>query len=77
MAFNPVTLLARARRLYNVETSQWSDVDALNDLNELKNNFQSSLICAVEEDWHWETWTSDTVALQSEYTLPSIGASTS
>jgi hypothetical protein len=76
MAFTPTTLISRARRLYNVNTTQWSDNDALSDLNELKNNFLASLINAVEEDWNWERWTADTVALQGEYSLPSIGAST-
>ena len=77
MAFTPSTLIARARRLYNVkDTDDWSDNDALSDLNELKNNFLSALVSAVEEDWNWETWTANTVSLQWEYTLPSIGAST-
>lgn len=76
MAFTPSTIISRARRLYNINTSQWSDADALSDLNELKNNFQSELINAVEEDWNWELWTADTVALQWEYTLPSVWAST-
>lgn len=65
MAFNPSTLILRARRLYNVkDLSDWSDNDALSDLNELKNNFLSSLISAVEEDWNWEKWTANTVSLQ-------------
>lgn len=76
MSFNPVTIIARARRLYNVNTTQYSDADALTDLNELKNNFLSALINAVEEDWNWDKWTADTVALQGEYTLPLMGAST-
>lgn len=76
MAFNPTTIIARARRLYNINTAQYSDSDALSDLNELKNNFFSALINAVEEDWNWEKWTSDTVALQGEYSLPAMGAST-
>lgn len=63
--FNPTTLILRARRLYNVkDLSDWSDNDALSDLNELKNNFLSSLISAVEEDWNWEKWTANTVSLQ-------------
>lgn len=65
MAFTPSTLIARARRLYNVkDTDDWSDNDALSDLNELKNNFLSALVSAVEEDWNWETWTANTVSLQ-------------
>lgn len=74
--FIPTTLIARARRLYNVSVAQWSADDALSDLNELKNNFFSALVNAVEEDWNWERWTTTTVALQGEYTLPSVGAST-
>jgi len=76
MAFTPSNIITRARRLYNVNTTQYSDADALADLNELKNNFLSALINAVEEDWNWDKWTADTVALQGEYTLPLMGAST-
>lgn len=76
MAFTPSNIITRARRLYNVNTTQYSDADALTDLNELKNNFLSALINAVEEDWNWDKWTADTVSLQGEYTLPLMGAST-
>ena len=72
MAFTPSNLIARARRLYNVTVDQWSDEDALADLNELKNNFLATLVNSVEDGFNWERWSADTVSLQGEYSLPSV-----
>lgn len=76
MAFTPTNLIARARRLYNVDVDQWSAEDALSDLNELKNDFLATLINSAEDGFNWQTWFASTVALQGEYSLPAIGAAT-
>jgi len=70
----PADIETRIRRLYNVTTSQYSQAEYLSDLNELKNNFLNRLINAVEEDWNWDSWTADTVALQSEYEIPEMAS---
>lgn len=64
------------RRKAKVTTSQYSDADALIDLNIRKNEFWSALMATVQEPYDWQKWTTDTVALQSEYTLAEVSTTT-
>lgn len=64
------TIISKARRFANINTNDYPDVTAVSDLNDGKNDYWSSIISSVNEDYGWQTWTSDTVNLQSEYTLP-------
>jgi hypothetical protein len=43
------TILARARRLYNCSTSQYTDQQMLDDLNVVKDDFWTSLISIANE----------------------------
>ena len=64
------SIITKARRFANVTASQYDDATAVSDLNDGKNDYWSSITTQVNEDYGWQTWTSDTVNLQSEYTLP-------
>lgn len=69
-------LISRARRFCNVTTDQWSDNDAVDDLNELKDKVWSAFVSRTNEDYGWEQWTIDTdTALQSEYLMPEVSSS--
>jgi hypothetical protein len=46
---NVTTVLARARRLYNCSTSQYTDQQMLDDLNVVKDDFWTSLISIANE----------------------------
>jgi hypothetical protein len=43
------TILARARRIYNCSTSQYTDQQMLDDLNVVKNDFWTALISKSNE----------------------------
>jgi hypothetical protein len=58
-----------------VDTSQYSDANALIDLNSLKNEFWSK-ISSRKKKLNWQQWKSNSIALQSEYTLAEITSTT-
>lgn len=72
----PAAIIAQMRRIAKVDTSQYSDANALIDLNTLKDEFWSAIVTTVNESYNWDRWTADTVALQSEYTLPAVAFDT-
>ena len=59
-----------------VSTSQYSQAQFLLDVNEAKDEFWSAVVARLEEDSDYEEWTTDSVALQSEYTTPTVAYNT-
>ena len=72
----PSAIIAAMRRKANVNTSQYTDADALLDLNIRKNEFWSALMSTVQEPYDWQKWTTDSVSLQSEYNLAEVTTTT-
>lgn len=72
----PQAVINQMRRICRVDTSQYTDANALIDLNTLKDEFWSSIVTTVNEDYNWERWTTDSVALQSEYTTVTVAYNT-
>lgn len=69
-------IVDQMRRIAKVDTSQYTDANALIDLNTLKDEFWSAIVTTVQEDYNWERWTTSSVALQSEYTLSTVAYNT-
>lgn len=65
-------IIDQMRRIAKVDSSQYTDANALIDLNTLKDEFWSAIVSTVEEDYNWEYWTANTVAFQNEYTLSQV-----
>jgi len=63
------------RRKAKVDTSQYSDANALIDLNTLKDEFWSK-ICSKKKKLNWQEWKTNLEALQSEYTLAEVTSTT-
>lgn len=72
----PASMIAQMRRLTKVDTSQYTDANALIDLNTLKDEFWSAIVTTVQENYNWDRWTDTTVALQSEYPIPTVAYNT-
>lgn len=68
-------IIAQMRRKSGVDEVQYPDTDALIDLNTRKNEFWSK-ICSKKKKLNWQEWKSDSVALQSEYTLAEVTSTT-
>ena len=68
----PATIIAQMRRVAKVNTDQYSDANALIDLNTLKDEFWSAIINSIDENYNYDTWTATTVDLQSEYWIPNV-----
>lgn len=67
---NVSTIISRARRFAYVNSTDYSDTTALQDLNIIKDQFWAEIVSQLPEDYQWETWTATTVAIQGEYELP-------
>ena len=61
---NVSTIISRARRFAYVNSTDYSDATALQDLNIIKDQFWAEIVTHLPEDYQWETWTATTVALQ-------------
>jgi len=74
---NPVSIIAAMRRKTKVTTAQYTDNEAIDDLNILKDEFHSAILSTIsDEKFNWEKWVHDTVALQSEYSIPEVASDT-
>lgn len=72
---NPVSILAAMRRKTKVTTAQYTDNEAIDDLNILKDEFQSAILSTIsDEKFNWDKWTTDSVSLQSEYAIPEVAS---
>ena len=60
-------IFTKARRDCFVETTDYSDADALIDLNLIYDDANSTIIDEVDEDFYWDSSVDDTVVDQSEY----------
>lgn len=72
----PAAIIAQMRRRVKVDTSQYSDANALIDLNTLKDEFWSELMTNVPEDYDWERWLVDTTTTNTEYQAPEVAYNT-
>jgi len=75
---NPTAIINQMRRLAKVDTAQYTDANALIDLNTLKDEFWSAIVTTinVQESYNWEKWKTSSIALQSEYTIPEVAYNT-
>lgn len=69
---NVSQIIARARRVAKYTTSNYTDANALADLNVIKDEFWAEIVSRLEEDYNWEEWKTSSVADQGEYTLPPL-----
>ena len=58
------TIITRSRRFAYVNSTDYTDAMALQDLNIIKDQFWSEIVTRLPEDYQWETWTATTVSLQ-------------
>lgn len=66
----PAVMITNARRFAHVNTTQYSDASAYLDLNHRKDELWNKIVNkGISSYYNWEEWTTDTVALQGEYTL--------
>lgn len=73
---NVAQMIAQMRRKAKVNTTQYSDADALIDLNTLKDETWSAIVSSTDQSYNWERWETDTVALQGEYSLSLVAYNT-
>jgi len=69
-------IIAQMRRRCKVDTSQYTDANALIDLNTLKDEFWSALITELPESYNWERWTVDNTTTNTEYLMPDVAYNT-
>ncbi len=71
-------IIAQMRRIVKVDTSQYSDANALIDVNRIKDELWSAILTSnFELLLNYQIWTVDiTVVNQSEYTIPTISYNT-
>lgn len=74
----PAQIIAQARIISWTDSSQFTDANALIALNTIKDEFWSAILTSVPlENYNWQRWTvENTVAGQSEYTIPTIAYNT-
>jgi hypothetical protein len=68
----PVEIITTAREWANTPSTVASDSIALRYLNMRKDDLWSAFVSRADQDFNWEEWTSDTVASQTEYTIPTV-----
>ena len=72
----PQAIIAQMRRRCKVDASQYSDANALIDLNTLKDSFWSELVTNTPESYNWDSWKVDNTTLISEYGMPEVAYDT-
>lgn len=72
----PNEIITTAREWSNTPSSVVSDSIALRYLNMRKDDLWSAFVSRADVDFNWEQWTTDTVALQSEYSIPTVTRTT-
>jgi len=65
-------IISRSRRLWSVDNSQYSDANALEDLNVVYHDLENDIVTKVRADFFWDFFKTDLVANQSEYVLPTL-----
>lgn len=76
MAITPETIIAQMRRIAKVNLAQYSDANALEDLNMLKDELWTWIVSQVQDKYNWERWSTESVALHWEYTLSEVTSTT-
>jgi len=69
-------ILSLSRDQTHVNDTQYPDAQVLKYLNIVKNNFWSYIVTALNEDYDWDIFLTDTVANQSEYVMPLMASDT-
>jgi hypothetical protein len=59
---NVAKIISRARKIAKYTTSNYSDLEALEDLNEIKDEFWAEIVSRLEEDYNWEEWKTSSVS---------------
>ena len=72
----PTEIITTAREWANVPSAVVTDSIALRYLNMRKDDLWSAFVSRADADFNWDEWTSDTVALQSEYAIPEVTRTT-
>ena len=72
----PNEIITTAREWSNTPSTVVSDSIALRYLNMRKDDLWSAFVSRADVDFNWEEWTTDTVALQSEYSIPTVTRTT-
>lgn len=67
-------IFIKARRDCFVEVADYSDADALIDLNLIYDHLNSRIIEEVDEDFYWDSSVDATVVWQSEYPIETTGS---
>jgi len=70
------SLISLARTLTNTNSTQISDAQALEYLNIVYKDMQWRIISEVDDQYFWDSFTTDTVAGQNEYVLPIADSTT-
>jgi len=70
---NVAQIIAKMRREVPVDTSQYSDANALIDLNIVKDSVWSEIV-TLWKKLKWQKWTTSSVIWQSEYTLEEVAS---
>lgn len=68
----PTEILTTAREWANTPSTVVSDSIALRYLNMRKDDLWSAFVGRADADFNWDEWTTDSVALQSEYVIPAV-----
>lgn len=72
----PTEILTTAREWANTPSAVCSDSIALRYLNMRKDDLWSAFVSRADADFSWDEWTTDSVALQSEYVIPAVTRTT-
>lgn len=59
-----------ARDQTHVNDTDYPNTRLLTYANIVKNNFHSAIATAINEDYHWDYFRTNSVVNQDEYTLP-------
>lgn len=66
----PALIIAKTRRLAKCTSNQYSDANAYSDLNDAKDEIWNKIVSEwISSNYNWDIWTTDSIALQTEYGL--------
>ena len=68
----PAAIIAQMRRRVKVDEYQYTDADALKDLNTLKDSFWSLIVTEAPESYNWDRWLVDLTTTNTEYQIPEV-----
>lgn len=69
---NPLAIINQMRRKCKVNLFQYTNDDALIDLNARKDELWSAICANVPESYNWERWKVSETTTDTEYTIPEV-----